>query len=145
MKTIKHSLILWIFSVLFHLVTQMIVCKIIKPEFPDDYRYMFFISTIAATITVSYLFLRFNSNNQKPKFSNSLFTICVSQSLTITTLIICFPIKQIENFIPDTTAIALKFDWIDYLFKISVFSVGLPLILLPLIYLIDGRRTNNHG
>ena len=145
MKLIKHIILLWTLSLLAHLITQTVLFKVIEYDQHHTLSSLVIIITILATIILSYFLLRHQYNKQRPKFSVALLSISISQCLTIISLTIYYSIKQTLNFTPDSTAIALGFDYIDFIIKVIVLAFALPLIIVTPIYLLDRRSVNNYS
>lgn len=140
MKVIKHIILLWTLSLLSHFITQTILFQVVEYDHHHTLGSLVIIITILVTIILSYFLLRHLNNKQRPKFSVTLLSISIAQSLTIISLTIYYSIKQTLNFTPDSTAISLGFDYIDFIIKIIVFAFALPLIIVTPMYLLDKKK-----
>ncbi|MFY9310319.1 MAG: hypothetical protein WAQ28_14840 [Bacteroidia bacterium] len=147
MRNIRQILILGLVSIAIHALEQIVLERATSFEYLEENKALFIIGTMFSFIFLMYFIIRRWNNNQKPTFFRTLLIMFFVQVLTIISLTVINVASIVFSadsiFVPDTSAIAIRFNLMDFIAKTSIFAFGLPLIILAILFLIDRRKSSD--
>ncbi len=120
MQVIKQTIYLAVISIALHAVIKYLLPKLVEWPTIEDFVYVVVITAMILFIVLSYFLIKSWDSKKRPAFLKCLVIIFISQTVTILSL---------------TEA----FDLGDFLLKILVFAFILPLLLLIVLFAIQGR------
>lgn len=148
MRIIGNILLLGLISIVLQTVEQIVLARLTSFEYLQERRHLFIISTMFVYLIFTYFILRRGNNKSRPAFLMTLTIMFFIQVLTIISLtainIASAFLSTGSNFLPDTAAIAIQFDAADFIIKTLLFALGLPLIILTIIFLLDRQKISNY-
>ncbi len=124
MTILKHSILLSIISISLHAFSQLFLEKLIEWPESAEIKPFIIISLMIVFIISAYYLIRSWNGKFRAKYLSYVIKIFIAQILTILSL----------TFI-DTP----NFDFADFLFKSFVFALIIPMSLLTILFIIDGR------
>lgn len=147
MKTFIQIIVLGLTSILIHAIIQTVVMKMVDWPSVEQIRPLSIILTMLLFLISTYFVVRRWNGKVKPKFKTTLATMFAIQFLTILSLTGIQVLNLIINpplgFAPDTVAIATEFDFGDFLLKILIFAILLPILVLTPMRIFDRTHKNN--
>lgn len=143
MRFLLQLILLTLLSIALHSGVQLLSARWMSFESLQRNTHWFVILTMAGFIVLAYILLRRWNDRTKPKFLRGLLLIFIVQVISIVSLSVIRIISAFAaldpNLAPDTAALSMGFDPSDLLIKVVLFALGLPLLLLGVIYFLDGR------
>ena len=144
MRLVKDIFLFGLISIIAQTVEQIALFKLTSFEYLQETRHWYVIATMFGMLIYMYFIFRRRNNKSRPNFANLLIAMFFVQVLTIIWLIVvtfasvffAAKSKPVPHFIP----ITIEYNSVNLIVQFLILSLGLPLIVLSIIYLLDNKR-----
>ena len=122
MQVLKQAVYLSVISIVIHTIIKYLLPKLIEWPTVEEVIYIVVISTMTVYIILSYFLIKRWDSKKRPAFLKCLAIIFISQTVTI------FGWTLFGTF-----------DIVEFLWKTLIFALIVPLLLLAILFAIQGR------
>jgi hypothetical protein len=144
MKELKQILPLGFISIALHVVVHLTLASISSYEFGQENEHVFIMATMFVLLLFIYFFVRYRNNKVRPSYFKTLAIMFFVQIITVFSLT---SIKINSSFLSPGSKehhpIALHIDPSDLSGKTLIFAIGLPSIVLTILYVMDKKPSKN--